>query len=157
MPQSPLRLTVALPPDTTLALGRGSAVVLSPDGQRLAFTARSKDVVRLYVRPLDRFETQTLPGTEGASNPFFSPDGNWLGFFADGKIREGVARGGRPGCRGRCDQPTRPRVSDDNTILVTPTNGDPISRVSVMGGKLEPVTTLRTGKKSRVSVMSGQL
>ena len=146
--QSPLRLTVALPPDTTLALGRGSAVVLSPDGQRLAFTARSKDVVRLYVRPLDRFETQTLPGTEGASNPFFSPDGKWLGFFADGKIKKVSLEGGAPVVVADATNPRGHAWSDDNTILVTPTNGDPISRVSVMGGKLEPLTTLKTGELS---------
>ena len=145
--ESPLRLTVALPPEMTLALGRGSAVVLSPDGQRLAycsFKGRYADV-RAATRSI---RDANAPRDRGRVNPFFSPDGKWLGFFADGKIKKVWLEGGAPVVVADASNPRGHAWSDDNTILVTPTNGDPISRVSVMGGKLEPVTTLRTGELS---------
>ena len=49
---------------------------------------------RLYVRPLDRFEATPLAGTEGAFAPFFSPDGAWIGFFADQQLKKVPANGG---------------------------------------------------------------
>jgi Tol biopolymer transport system component len=75
--------------------------VISPDGSTLAFVARKggTEAPQLYVRRLDQDQLQArvLPGTEGASSPFFSPDGQWLGFFnglANGKLNIVPVAGG---------------------------------------------------------------
>ena len=60
---------------------------VSPDAGRIAYTAIENGRSRLYVRRLDRFETEVVPGTEGAGQPFFAPDGAAVGFFADGWLR----------------------------------------------------------------------
>jgi Tol biopolymer transport system component len=147
-PPAPVRLTVTTPPDTTLALGRGSAVVLSPDGKLLAFTARSQGRTQLYLRPLDRFETEPLAGTDGASNPFFSPDGRWIGFFADEKLKKVSLDGGAPVTVSDALNPRGEAWSGDDTIYVTTSNNSGISRVPARGGKLEPYTELVKGELS---------
>jgi Tol biopolymer transport system component len=60
---------------------------LSADGRQLAFVATADGVPRLWVRPLDQVTAQPLAGTEGASYPFWAPDGRAIGFFADGKLK----------------------------------------------------------------------
>ena len=62
-------------------------VAISGDGRRIAYTAIREGRARLYVRRLDRFDARSVPGTEGASQPFFSPDGERVGFFADGFLK----------------------------------------------------------------------
>ena len=60
---------------------------LSADGRQLAFVATAEGAPRLWVRPLDQVTAQPLAGTEGASYPFWAPDGRAIGFFADGKLK----------------------------------------------------------------------
>ena len=62
----------------------GEIAILSPDGQRLVYLGSSPTMRRLYVKPLDRLDSQPIPGTEGGSQPFFSPDGKSIGFVANG-------------------------------------------------------------------------
>ena len=62
-------------------------VAVSPAGRRIAYTAVEDGRARLYVRRLDRFDARVVPGTEGAAQPFFSPDGESVGFFAEGLLR----------------------------------------------------------------------
>ena len=63
-----------------------TAIALAPDGHQIAFTAWRDGEQRLYLRHLDRGEAEPLAGTEGAANPFFSPDGEWVGFWAGGQL-----------------------------------------------------------------------
>src|SRR5262249_55297740 len=62
----------------------------------LAYGAVRGGVQQLYVRALDNIETKTLAGTEGATYPFFSPDSQWLGFIANGKLKKVSVSGGLP-------------------------------------------------------------
>jgi Tol biopolymer transport system component len=94
------RFTIA-PPDGLLFTGGarpGSTVpVISPDGRMVAFTATdSKDPRRLFVRPVDSLVAQVLPGTEGASFPFWSPDSRSIGYAIQGKLMRVAATGGPP-------------------------------------------------------------
>ena len=83
------RIASILPPGQLLAgLEVGSALALSPDGDRLAYVARQDGVQRLYLRLLSGLESQPVAGSEGAFEPFFSPDGRWVAFFAGGKLRK---------------------------------------------------------------------
>ncbi len=70
------------------------AIALSPDGRTLAFTAYRDGAVQMYLRLLDRKEATAVPGTENADGPFFSPDGEWIGFWAAGALRKVPRAGG---------------------------------------------------------------
>ena len=64
-------------------------VAVAPDGTSIVFVAGSDgDVPRLYRRALDRADAVSIPDTEGARTPFFSPDGRWIAFFAQGKLKK---------------------------------------------------------------------
>jgi serine/threonine-protein kinase len=76
-------------------LDGGPAVTLSPDGTHLAYVARQGSTQQLYLRAMDSLESKPIPGTEGAIDPFFSPDGQWVGFFAGGKLKKTSVRGER--------------------------------------------------------------
>jgi hypothetical protein len=89
------RFTITLPLGQQLAgLDNGPALALSPDGSHLAYAARQGGSQRLYLRAMDSLETKSVPGTDGAVNPFFSPDGQGLGFFAAGKLTKVLVSGG---------------------------------------------------------------
>ena len=83
-PQPPRRRAVSIrvPADRDLL-----DVAISGDGRRIAYTAIRDGRSRLYVRRLDRFDARSVPGTEGAGQPFFSPDGRTVGFFAEGLLK----------------------------------------------------------------------
>jgi len=85
------------PPDTNVVFGGYDAgpPAISPDGKRLAFVAADADGKQeLWVRPLDAVTAQPLAGTDGASWPFWSPDGKYLGFYADDHLKKVVVSGG---------------------------------------------------------------
>jgi eukaryotic-like serine/threonine-protein kinase len=71
-----------------------TAFALSPDGMTLVFSAVRGNRRALYVRSLDRTEAVPLEGTAGGEHPFFSPDGQWVAYWADGAIRKVPVSGG---------------------------------------------------------------
>ncbi|MEJ0040383.1 MAG: hypothetical protein WDO68_30900 [Gammaproteobacteria bacterium] len=94
VPRPVTRLEVALGAHATLASDVGSNFALSPDGTRLAFLGQEPNGdKRLYVRRLDTLIATALVGTVGARGPFFSPDGQWVGFWVDGKLKKVLAQG----------------------------------------------------------------
>ena len=78
----------------SLMVDAGPAAVLSPDGRTIVFRVRRENTPRLYVRRLEQLDPIELAGTEGATNPFFSPDGTQLGFFASGGLKTMPVAGG---------------------------------------------------------------
>lgn len=141
-PAATMRFTLAPPAEGEFAADLGAAAVLSPDGSRLAYCLRTGEKIQMYVRELSQAQATLLPGTDGAQNPFFSPDGDWVGFFADGKLKKIAVTGGLPVTL--CDAPNaRGGVwGPDNNILFTPTPNSSIERVSANGGTPAPVTKL---------------
>ena len=77
----PLRLNISLPPKDRLPVGNRPVFALSPDGERVVFTVVSGDAPRLYIRELSEPEAKPLPGVDSGVNPFFSPDGRWVGYL----------------------------------------------------------------------------
>jgi DNA-binding winged helix-turn-helix (wHTH) protein/Tol biopolymer transport system component len=92
------RVTITLPPEMSPApaLSAHPVVALSPDGRRLVYVAGSTGRYRLYSRRLDEFTAQPIPGTENGHGPFFSPDGQHIAFFADGRLLRTALDGGEP-------------------------------------------------------------
>jgi serine/threonine-protein kinase len=141
-PQS-MRLSAEIGADASLYTVDGASAILSPDGTRLAFLARGADQKsRIYVRSLDQLQATTLSGTENAQDPFFSPDGQWMGFFADGKLKKISVQGGA--AVALCDAPNERggSWSEDDTIVFTPEFQVALSKVSSAGGTPQPLTTL---------------
>ena len=146
-PAKPVRLSVELGADVSLAtagLGVGTAAILSPDDSVLAFVAQEAAGERtlLYVRQLEQLQAFPLSGTENARNPFFSPDGQWIAFFADGKLKRVAVTGGAAVTL--CDAPEDRggTWSEDGMIVFAPQGRAGLSRVSSAGGTPEVVTTL---------------
>ncbi len=122
---------------------RWGAAVLSPDGKYLVFSAVSPGWGgQLYVRRIDSLSAKPLPGTEGAENPFWSPDSKWVGFSAGSKLRKISVDGGSPLVI--CDSaPLRGASwSPNGTILFVPGTGVPVYSVSEAGGTPVAVTQM---------------
>src|SRR5262245_23157423 len=75
-------------PEPSLVSLTVPAIAISPDGKRVVLVLGSADKQQLYVRTVQSRESKAIPGTEGAGTPLFSPDGKWVAFFADGKLKK---------------------------------------------------------------------
>jgi serine/threonine protein kinase len=90
-----LRTVIDLAPDEHFANLNTSVVAISPDGGSVAYVAsRGSGAAQLFLRPLNALKAEPLAGTENAASPFFSPDSQWVGFFADGKLKKVAVAGG---------------------------------------------------------------
>ncbi|MCI0436149.1 MAG: hypothetical protein L0271_21280, partial [Gemmatimonadetes bacterium] len=156
--RSPARVSIALPPDVSLfAIGRGSSVAVSPDGRRIVYAAMAGGRRQLYMRLLDGVDSAPIAGTENAANPFFSPDGRWVGFTASpdgGSLKRVPVEGGAAltvvdslgdGLRGFAVQ--GPMWAPDDTIVFGAVNprSHGLWRVAASGGSPARVTTPRDG------------
>jgi len=149
LPARPVsRFTITLPAGQQLAgLDGGPAVALSPDGMHLAYVARQGGgAPLLYLRPMDGFEAHAIPGTEDAVNPFFSPDGRSLGFFAGTKLKKVAVNGGPAQTLGEVPMGRGASWSEQGMIATAPTNNSSLRQMSDAGGSLQPVTRFNKGE-----------
>jgi Tol biopolymer transport system component len=140
-----LRLSVDLGP--AAMTGLNLTVAISPDGKRLVYPARGPDdKPQLEIRLLDQAQGTPLAGTAGGTDPFFSPDGQWVGFFADNKMKKVSIQGGGP--VNLCDAVFDYGASwgEDGTIVAALSLLSSLSRVSAGGRRLEPLTKLGRGE-----------
>src|SRR5205823_2460051 len=96
---------------------------------------------QIYIRRLGQLQATTLADTSGAESPFFSPDGQWLAFFANGKLKKISVTGGAAVTLADVPAPHGGSWGDDGNIVFAPnlgTNG--LQRVFSAGGKIEPLT-----------------
>ena len=139
------RVEIASPDGVRFANNPLPILALSPQGNVLVYVGERSGVAQLFVRQLDSFETRPIPGTENAFAPFFSPDGQWVGFNADGKLKKVSLAGGQPvtladaGFFGGTWGP-------DDTIIFAP-NDVGLARISSDGSGAQSLTTLDTAKK----------
>jgi len=117
-------------------------VAISRDGQRLAYVASDGTVDRLYQRRMDSLETRALPETAGASNPFFSPDGTWIGFFAERRLKKVSVEGGAPVALAPVHDNRGGSWSDGDEIVFAPDAGGGLQRIPAGGGSPGPLTEL---------------
>ena len=94
---APVALSARIPDGTLLPItDERQILALSPDGSKIAFIASDGTVARLYVRNLALSKAVAIAGTEGASDPFFSPDGEWIGYYNNGRLMKVSVKGGTP-------------------------------------------------------------
>jgi serine/threonine-protein kinase len=91
---SPVRFALTFDDGVRFLDNRGVSLALSPDGQVLVFNGEKDGRNSLYVRPLGSLRARELPGTEDAIQPFFSPDGKWVGYYANSQLRKTPVSGG---------------------------------------------------------------
>ena len=134
---------------TTPATTDPVSLAISPDGQQIVFVATEEGRSRLSVRSLDAVSARPLTGTEGASWPFWSPDGRSVGFFADGKLKRIDVDGGQ--LQSLTDAPAGRGASwnRDGTIIFTPDQtSSPIFRIPAAGGAPSPLTRPESPKQT---------
>jgi len=125
----------------------GGIPVLAPQGDRVVFSAHAENAVRsLWVRPLDSFSAQRLEGTEGASHPFWSPDGRYIGFFANGKMSKILATGGPVVALANTENPRGGCWCKNDVILFAPNFQGSLRRINASGGTATEVTTIDASK-----------
>jgi hypothetical protein len=139
--------TIRFVQDAPAAHALASGAVVSPDGRHLAFVARRRDNGRpeLWVRSLDAPQARAVPGTEGAFRPFWSPDSQALGFFAEGRLKR-VGLGNQPP-QTLADVGYRPSGGSwsSSGIILFSERQSRLYAVAESGGKKSAVTSLEDG------------
>jgi serine/threonine-protein kinase len=131
------RLTIPLPAGQEIT----SFPAITRDGQTVAYvTQRGADDAQLYLRDLNSFEARVVAGSSGARQPFFSPDGRWVGFFANGQLQKAEVSGGAPVRLAEATYPFGGTWNDDNTIIYTESLSSGLRRVAASGGIPESLT-----------------
>lgn len=146
---SHLNIAVINSPHQIIARAEIPTIALSADGRLLAYTLFEKGISQIYVRSLDNFLPTLIEGTKNGLSPFFSPDGEWIGFVAEGKIKKVPLKGGSVetvcdvlGFRGAW-------WGKDDRIYFSPSFATAVMSVSSKGGDIRPASTLDTISKER--------
>ncbi len=141
-PKNITRMSIQMPEGEEATSTWGGEIALSPDGTRMVYIGPHEGGQQLWLRPLDSLHARPLPGTEGAHDPFFSPDGDAIGFTAGNPARlQVVTAAGSP-----------PQTLVERTVWYSGDWGSDgmvyfgapgwgISRVPFLGGEIEVVST----------------
>ena len=139
---APMQLSTELGVQATLPMA-DEPFALSADGTLVAFAARDNDAeTRLYVRRLEQLTATPIPGTERAISPFFSPDAQWVAFFADLKLKKVPVTGGAVQTLADVANPRGGWWGEDDTIVFASSRTG-LMRVSSAAGPVQPLTTLQ--------------
>ena len=140
------RTVIALPPGDRLASLDQPILALSPDGTHLAYAAIRGGTQQLYLRAMDSPEARPISGTEGAVAPFFSPDGQWLGFFGGGKLKKISVNGGAALTLSNAAAGLLAGSwGNGGSIIFQSIVGAPLQRISEAGGTAQPLAPLEKG------------
>ena len=150
------RLAMTLPAGDQLTIDGGTTIAISADGSKLAYAASRAGVSQIYVRTLDETDAKPIAGTEAAVGPIFSPDGQWIAFFQQGKLKKLPLSGGAPQVLTDVPSPRGADWGEDDSIYYTPGFNSGIWKVPAAGGSPVEVTKLDRSK-GEVSHRSPQL
>ncbi len=143
----PATMSALLPEGVAMARDTIDTAV-SPDGRRVAIAAAdASGVPKILIRDLARAEIRVLTGTDGAAQPFWSPDGTRLGFFAGGKLKTILVSSGS--VNELCDAPLpRGGAWGAGVIVLQPLSAGPLMRIPDQGGPLSPTTVITAGSRA---------
>ena len=134
------RLITALPEGQTLSLEHAASLAFSPDGRQIAYVTGSGERTRLFIRDLANLEAREITDAAGARQPFFSPDGKWIGYFTEQEMKKVAVAGGASFSLADVNISRGGSWAADDTIYFTPDVASEIYRISASGGEAEPVT-----------------
>jgi len=141
------RVTLTLPAGERLVTSEHPAIALSPTGSHLAYVASRGGPSQIYVRAIGQSQGQPLAGTEGGRNPFFSPDGQWVGFFADRKLKKVSIKGGTPITLCDAANPRGATWTSDDAIVFAPLSNSGLWKVPARGGTPQALTIVDQQKR----------
>ena len=150
-----VRLSLGLPQGVTLQRNWHpfEQMAVSPDGEMLAFSATdASGQSSLWIRPLRSAEARKMDQTEGALLPFWSPDSQFVGFWAGGKLKKIRRTGGLPEVICSVPEIAQGAWGTDGTILFAKAVNSPIFRVNQDGANATPATSLLPGQVSQMWV-----
>ncbi|MBW3563816.1 MAG: protein kinase [Acidobacteria bacterium] len=143
-----MRFAVPLAADPRVAEAYGN-VVISPDGTRIVYVGRDGEASNLWIRKIGELDSIRLAGSQGASQPFFSPDGNWIGYFTRHQMWKLAVAGGVPVPVAKVAYARGGSWGDDGSIVYAPFYYSALMRISADHGTPEPVTELREAEGER--------
>jgi len=135
-----LRADLVPPKGVEIAPVELGTMALSPDGSRIAFIGRRDGSPRMFIRDLVTGEHRTLDGTNGATFPFWSPDGRWIGFFSEEKLRKIPSRGGPVQILCDAHEGRGGSWSSAGAIVFAPDIQGPLMQIPAGGGTPRPAT-----------------
>ena len=139
-PAAPGPIRFAVPPAAGTTFDRrGQALAISADGRQLAWAGCGADGCRLYFRSMSSVVSRAVAGTDGARAPFFSPDGESVGFFAEGRLKRVGLSGGQPVTLADAAEPLGGAwVGNEIIFAASPFGG--LLRMPAQGGTPAPLT-----------------
>jgi len=149
-PAETLNLSVPIPAGVRLHDDQFGTIAVSQDGKSLVFVGIRDNERFLYLRKLDQADAIELAGTEDATTPFFSPNGEWIAFFAENKLKKVNVQGGRPVTLTDSVGANRGATwGGDDVIVMSAHYTEPLKKIPGAGGDPVPLTTLDTERKER--------
>ncbi len=144
VPKILTRMALVLPSDQQLSSGGRHQVALSPEGTHLVYVANKQ----LYLRAIDQLEATPIPGTTegGGRSPFFSPDGQSVGFYAGGELKKVSIAGGAPATLCEAGNPYGASWGVDDRIVFGQ-GSDGIFGVPAAGGTKELLIRVDPGRE----------
>jgi serine/threonine-protein kinase len=137
-PADVARFQVGLPAAAQMgAAQNGQTIALSPDGKTIVYVGPDR---QLFVREIDEFEARPLPGTQNSHTPFFSPDGEWVGFYSGPNLKRIALAGGTPLTVASANILRGADWGPDGFIVFTPTTSSGLHRVAAGGGAVDTLT-----------------
>ena len=137
-----MRFTIDLPPTAPISAGLNTGLDISPSGEYLVYASQVNGVQQLCLRRMDQMEANPITGTEGATYPFFSPNGQWVAFQVGDKMKKVSIFGGAPQDICNTDGTIRGGWWGSNNMIYYGHISKGIMQVSAEGGKPEEATTL---------------
>ena len=137
--------------DTPLTTDLGSGLELSPDASRIVYVAGTTEIQQLYVRESNQLDaTKLVDATSNATSPyhpFFSPDGQWVGYVTSSEMRKVPVSGGTPLTLCKLARSRGASWGSDGMIVFAPNPASGLFRVPASGGEPQPLTTLDKSKR----------
>jgi eukaryotic-like serine/threonine-protein kinase len=134
------RFGIAVPAGTVIDPS-APALAISPDGSHIAWAGCAGGKCRVYLRALDRLDPVTIDGSDGAASPFFSADGRFVAFFAEGKLKKAAITGGAPSALADVAEPRGGAWLPDGRIVFGASRAAGLMQIAENGGPVQPFTT----------------